>query len=75
MEIYSTLTRSKEDFVTINKNRVNLFVCGPTVYDDAHIDDEMYEGIVSTPDSKIKMYIIPTNEELEIANETMELVK
>ena len=37
MEIYSTLTRSKEDFQTINKNRVNLFVCGPTVYDDAHI--------------------------------------
>ncbi|MBE6500704.1 MAG: cysteine--tRNA ligase [Methanobrevibacter thaueri] len=37
MEIYSTLTRSKEDFKTINNNRVNLFVCGPTVYDDAHI--------------------------------------
>ena len=37
MEIYSTLTRRKQDFVTINKNRVNLFVCGPTVYDDAHI--------------------------------------
>lgn len=37
MEIYSTLTRSKEDFQTINENRVNLFVCGPTVYDDAHI--------------------------------------
>ena len=37
MEIYSTLTRSKEDFETINENRVNLFVCGPTVYDDAHI--------------------------------------
>ncbi|MCR5027534.1 MAG: cysteine--tRNA ligase [Methanobrevibacter sp.] len=37
MDVYSTLTRSKETFVTINKNRVNLFVCGPTVYDDAHI--------------------------------------
>lgn len=37
MNVYSTLTRSKEPFVTINKNRVNLFVCGPTVYDDAHI--------------------------------------
>ena len=37
MEIYSTLTRSKEDFKTINEGRVNLFVCGPTVYDDAHI--------------------------------------
>ena len=37
MEIYSTLTRSKEQLETINKNRINLFVCGPTVYDDAHI--------------------------------------
>ncbi|WP_407375717.1 cysteine--tRNA ligase [Methanobrevibacter sp.] len=37
MDVYSTLTRSKENFVTINDNRVNLFVCGPTVYDDAHI--------------------------------------
>lgn len=44
-------------------------------YDDSHNSDEMYEGIVSTPDSKIKMYIIPTNEELEIAEETMEIVK
>ncbi|MBQ9025289.1 MAG: cysteine--tRNA ligase [Methanobrevibacter sp.] len=37
MDIYSTLTRSKENFETINKDRVNFFVCGPTVYDDAHI--------------------------------------
>ena len=44
-------------------------------FDDSHNDNEMYEGIISTPDSKIKMYVIPTNEELEIANETMELVK
>lgn len=44
-------------------------------YDDSHNSDEMYEGVVSTPDSKIKMYIIPTNEELEIAEETMEIVK
>ncbi|WP_458453356.1 cysteine--tRNA ligase [Methanobrevibacter sp.] len=37
MNVYSTLTRSKQTFKTINKDRVNLFVCGPTVYDDAHI--------------------------------------
>lgn len=44
-------------------------------FDNSHNSEEMYEGIISTPDSKIKMYIIPTNEELEIANETMEIVK
>ena len=37
MDIYSTLTRSKQHFESINKNRINFFVCGPTVYDDAHI--------------------------------------
>lgn len=44
-------------------------------FDNSHNSEEMYEGIISTLDSKIKMYIIPTNEELEIANETMEIVK
>ena len=44
-------------------------------FDNSHNDDEMYERIISMPDSKIKMYIIPTNEELEIAEETMEIVK
>ena len=40
-------------------------------YDDSHIDDEMYEGIISTPDSKIKMFVIATNEEIVIAKETL----
>ena len=33
------------------------------------------EILITKPESRIKMYVIPTNEELEIANETMELVK
>ncbi|MDR1721858.1 MAG: cysteine--tRNA ligase [Methanobrevibacter sp.] len=37
LEIYNTLKRDKEPFVSRNDNRINLFVCGPTVYDDAHI--------------------------------------
>lgn len=37
MKIYNTMTRGKETFEPIHKNRVNLFVCGPTVYDDSHI--------------------------------------
>jgi len=44
-------------------------------YDNSHNDDEQYEGIISMPDSKIKMYVIPTNEELKIAEETMEIVE
>ncbi len=37
MMIQSTLSGNKEPFTPIHKNRINLFVCGPTVYDDSHI--------------------------------------
>ena len=33
------------------------------------------EGIISTADSKVKLCVIPTNEELAIARETLALVK
>ena len=32
------------------------------------------EGLISTPDSKIKIWIVPTNEELVIARDTMQCV-
>lgn len=44
-------------------------------YDDSHLDDETYEGFVSTPDSKIKLIVIATNEEIIIAKEALKLVK
>jgi len=37
LRLYNTLTRSKEDFVPIDANNVRMYVCGPTVYDFAHI--------------------------------------
>src|SRR3989338_3907394 len=37
LKVYSTLSRKKEIFKPIKKNQVNLFVCGPTVYDYAHL--------------------------------------
>lgn len=37
MLIYSTMSGKKEPLEIIHKNRVNIFVCGPTVYDDSHI--------------------------------------
>lgn len=45
------------------------------VYDDTNIEDEMYEGIVSKPESKVKMYVIATNEEIVIARETVNAIK
>jgi cysteinyl-tRNA synthetase len=37
MRLYNTLTRRKEDFAPIDPRAVRLYVCGPTVYDFAHI--------------------------------------
>ena len=37
MKIYNTFTRQKEDFKTIDENKVRMYVCGPTVYDYMHI--------------------------------------
>jgi cysteinyl-tRNA synthetase len=35
--IYNTLTRKKEKFVPLNPPHVGMYVCGPTVYSDAHL--------------------------------------
>ncbi|HSD57386.1 MAG TPA: cysteine--tRNA ligase, partial [Methanotrichaceae archaeon] len=37
MIIQDTLSGRKEPFTPIHRNRINFFVCGPTVYDDSHI--------------------------------------
>jgi cysteinyl-tRNA synthetase len=37
LRLYNTLTRSKEVFTPEDPSRVRMYVCGPTVYDFAHI--------------------------------------
>ncbi len=37
LRLYNTLTRSKEPFAPIDPANVRMYVCGPTVYDYAHI--------------------------------------
>ena len=37
LTFYSTLTRTKQPFAPIDPARVRMYVCGPTVYDYAHI--------------------------------------
>ncbi len=37
MKIYNTLTKKKEEFEPIEKNKVKMYVCGPTVYNLIHI--------------------------------------
>ena len=55
-------------------------VCSRLGYLGITLDEEANtargeEKLISTPDSKVKVYIIPTNEELAIARETVSLVK
>src|SRR3977135_3478830 len=37
LRLYDTLTREKRTFVPLDPNNVRIYVCGPTVYDFAHI--------------------------------------
>lgn len=37
IRFYNTIHRKKEEFKPINDGRVNIYTCGPTVYDYAHI--------------------------------------
>ena len=37
LQIYNTLTRQKEYFRPLHEGRVGMYVCGPTVYGDAHL--------------------------------------
>src|SRR5690554_5384141 len=37
LKIYNSLSNKIEEFKPIHENKVNMYVCGPTVYDDIHI--------------------------------------
>ena len=42
MKLYSTLSRKKEEFQTIEPGKVRMYVCGVTVYNKAHIGHAMF---------------------------------
>ena len=37
MQIYNTLSKSKEDFVSVEEGKVKIYVCGPTTYNYIHL--------------------------------------
>ena len=66
----------------IGENQVNIRkgICEKLTFMGVKLDNEANqirgeEKVISTEASSIKMYVIPTNEELMIAKETMNLVK
>ena len=41
LRLYNTQTRKKEEFQTLEEGKVRMYVCGPTVYDNAHVGHAM----------------------------------
>jgi cysteinyl-tRNA synthetase len=37
LQFHNTLTKQKQEFVPLQPGKVNMFVCGPTVYDFSHL--------------------------------------
>lgn len=37
LKIYNSLTKTKELFKPVTEGRVGMYVCGPTVYSNAHL--------------------------------------
>src|SRR5881227_1604316 len=37
LRVYNTLTRTKEEFRTVEPGKVGIYVCGPTVYKPSHL--------------------------------------
>lgn len=63
-----------------NSSTVRRDICKNLEYLGIKIDEAANKErgkniLISTPDSKVKVYIIPTNEELAIAKDTLSLVK
>lgn len=66
-----------------NNPQLRADVCADMDYLGVKIDPERNEmgkklpepGLISTPDSKVKVFLIQTNEELLIASDTMEVYK
>ena len=54
LHIHNTLTRQKEAFEPIDSDHVRLYVCGPTVYDRAHIGNARPVVVFDTLDRLLR---------------------
>ena len=57
ISVYNTLTRTKEDFQTVEPGKVSMYLCGPTVYKPAHIGHMVGPVIFDT----VKRYLTYRN--------------
>ena len=54
LRVYNTLTRTKEDFQTVEPGQVSMYLCGPTVYKPSHIGHMVGPVIFDT----VKKYLV-----------------
>lgn len=54
IRVYNTLTKTKESFATVQPGKVGMYLCGPTVYKEAHIGHMVGPVIFDT----IKRYLV-----------------
>jgi cysteinyl-tRNA synthetase len=54
IRVYNTLSKTKEPFQTVHPGRVGMYLCGPTVYAEAHIGHMVGPVIFDT----IKRYLV-----------------
>lgn len=54
LRVYNTLTRTKEDFQTVEPGKVSMYLCGPTVYKPSHIGHMVGPVIFDT----VKKYLV-----------------
>ncbi|MBM4430471.1 MAG: class I tRNA ligase family protein, partial [Chloroflexi bacterium] len=48
LKVYNSITRQKEDFVTLQPGEVKMYVCGPNLYGPAHVGHAMSYIIFDT---------------------------
>ncbi|WP_017192712.1 cysteine--tRNA ligase [Italian clover phyllody phytoplasma] len=85
LKIYNSLTQKKEKFTPLTENEVNIYVCGPTVYDHLHIGNikpliffDMMKRYFTLLDFKVKLVVNITDVDDKIiqtalANNTTEV--
>ncbi len=54
MRIYNTMTRKKEELVPINGNKINIYACGPTVYNLFHLGNARQLCVFDVPRRYLK---------------------
>ncbi len=58
LQLHNTLSKTKEDFIPVDKNHVKMYTCGPTVYNYAHIGNAR-PAVVSDLLVRLLRYLFP----------------